>query len=169
MMTEDPMTKPAALDRVRVASPCKADWNQMTGDDKVRHCAQCRLNVYNLSGMSREEAESLIQAKEGKLCVRFFQRADGTVLTRDCPVGFARVQRRLAAIAAVALGVCATITAGLTKLFGEGAAPRPTPQVHVADPTPPDPKPIDPPFMGKMVMGEAIAPQQPPQQEKQAK
>jgi hypothetical protein len=42
------------------------------------------LNVYNLSEMSQESAEALIAETEGRLCVRFYQRADGTVLTRDC-------------------------------------------------------------------------------------
>jgi hypothetical protein len=51
--------------------------------------------VYNLSGMSRVEAESLIQSKEGSLCVRFFQRADGTIITDDCPVGLRVVRRPL--------------------------------------------------------------------------
>ena len=45
--------------------------------------------------MSRKDAEALIQAKEGKLCVRFFKRADGTVLTNNCPVGLRAIRRRL--------------------------------------------------------------------------
>ena len=60
----------------------------MTGGARSRHCAQCRLNVFNLSGLSRVEAEALLVAKEGKVCVRYFRRPDGTVLTRDCEGGF---------------------------------------------------------------------------------
>ena len=41
------------LDRVRVASPCDADWNEMTGDAHRRHCAQCDLHVYDLSALTR--------------------------------------------------------------------------------------------------------------------
>src|SRR5689334_15547988 len=82
------------LDSVAVASPCAADWNQMRGDDRVRFCGQCQLHVYNLSDMSRREAETLINTHEGRLCGRFFRRADGTVLTRDCPVGVRAVRRR---------------------------------------------------------------------------
>ena len=33
------MTKLPLLARIRVATPCTADWNAMTGDDRVRHCA----------------------------------------------------------------------------------------------------------------------------------
>src|SRR5437867_3160947 len=76
-----------SLDNIRVAKPCPASWNDMEGDDRVRFCAHCRLNVYNLSGMSRRDAGDLIQLVEGRLCVRFFRRKDGTVLTDDCPVG----------------------------------------------------------------------------------
>jgi len=74
------------LARVRVASPCKADWDEMIGTDRVRFCGQCSLNVYNLSAMTRDEAESVIAANEGKLCVRFYRRKDGSILTQDCPV-----------------------------------------------------------------------------------
>lgn len=82
------------LDTLSVASPCHADWNQMSGTEQVRFCGDCKLNVYNLSGMTRTDAESLILEKEGKLCVRFFRRADGTILTRDCPVGIQALHRR---------------------------------------------------------------------------
>ena len=83
------------LKHVRVASPCKVDWDQMLGSDRVRFCGQCSLNVYNLSAMTRDEAESLIAANEGRLCVRFYRRGDGSILTQDCPVGLRAVQARI--------------------------------------------------------------------------
>ncbi|HKS17205.1 MAG TPA: hypothetical protein VJU16_07820 [Planctomycetota bacterium] len=58
----------------------------MTGDDRVRYCSDCKLNVYNFSGMTRREVSELIQLEEGRLCVRFYRRKDGTLVTRDCPV-----------------------------------------------------------------------------------
>lgn len=91
------------LGQIQIASPCKADWDSMTGDEKARFCGQCSKNVYNLSEMSKGEAEKLILEKEGKLCVRFYRRADGTVLTEDCPVGLRTLRngyRKLSAIAA---------------------------------------------------------------------
>lgn len=81
------------LEAVKIATPCRADWNRMQGSDNVRFCQTCTKNVYNLSDMTREQAEALILEKEGNLCVRFYQRADGTVLTHDCPVG-SKVARR---------------------------------------------------------------------------
>ena len=80
------------LDSVRVASPCRADWDAMTGNNQVRHCGSCAKNVYNLSEMTRAQAESVILEHEGHLCVRFYQREDGTVLTQDCPVGMAKLR-----------------------------------------------------------------------------
>ncbi|MCG3130136.1 MAG: hypothetical protein FLDDKLPJ_00884 [Phycisphaerae bacterium] len=83
------------LSNLRVASPCPASWANMTGDDRSRFCGQCNLHVYNLSDMTRDEAESLLRQREGRLCVRYYQRADGTILTRDCPVGLRTVRQRL--------------------------------------------------------------------------
>jgi hypothetical protein len=82
------------LNHVRIASPCSANWDDMFGNDRVRFCGQCKLNVYNLSGMSREEAENLITNAEDRLCVRFYRRLDGTVITENCPVGWAKVKQR---------------------------------------------------------------------------
>jgi hypothetical protein len=87
------------LDHVRIAAPCSADWEQMVGNDRVRFCGQCNLNVYNLSHLSRREAESLISSSEGRLCARFYRRADGSILTKNCPVGLRAIRRRLSRVA----------------------------------------------------------------------
>jgi hypothetical protein len=100
------------LENVRIASPCQVSWDEMQGDERQRFCSHCRLNVYNLSAMSRNEAEAFVQQREGRTCVRFFQRADGTVITGDCPLGLRAVKQRLMRMLA---GV-ATILAGL--VFG---------------------------------------------------
>ncbi len=75
------------LNTIRVASPCPANWEEMSGDERSRYCGQCELNVYNLSDMTRDEAEGFLSEKEGRVCVRYFQREDGTIITKDCPVG----------------------------------------------------------------------------------
>lgn len=92
------------LPNIRVAAPCTADWNAMQGDERVRECAKCAKRVFNLSNMTRDEAEALIVAKEGRLCVRYFQRRDGTIILKDCEVGVSgRRKRRLIAAGAAAL------------------------------------------------------------------
>lgn len=73
------------LDNIHVANPCPADWNKMTGDDRIRHCSDCEQNVFNLTDLTTKEALRLIRDTQGRLCVRFYRRADGTILTRDCP------------------------------------------------------------------------------------
>ncbi len=82
------------LNNLKVASPCSQDWDAMVGDNRKRYCGECKLNVFNLSGMSKIEAENLIMNAEGRLCVRFYKRADGSVITEDCPVGWAKVKQR---------------------------------------------------------------------------
>ena len=67
----------------------------MEGDDQARFCRTCRKNVYNLSEMTEGEAQALVNRLEGRLCVRFYTRADGTLLTQDCPVGLRAVRRKL--------------------------------------------------------------------------
>jgi len=84
------------INRLRIATPCPISWDQMTGDNRVRFCDHCHLSVYNISELTRIEAERLIASTEGRLCARLFQRADGTVLTKDCPVGLRALRRRVA-------------------------------------------------------------------------
>lgn len=97
------MTKQAdSLDRLRIATPCSIGWEKMKGTEQVRFCEQCQLNVYNISGMTRKQAVALITQTEGRICARFYRRADGTILTRDCPVGLRARGRRMARIAGAA-------------------------------------------------------------------
>lgn len=138
------------LKHLRVASPCPAAWSDMVGDDKVRFCNTCCLNVYNVSAMTADEAEELLSKASGRLCVRYYRRADGRVLTQDCPVGLARVRQKLAGklslAAAFALGV-------LLYPFKphRAATPERAPIYY-------EPKP-EPVVQGKVLMG-AIAPAQ---------
>src|SRR6266571_6756710 len=103
------------LNDVRVATPCPAEWDAMIGTERVRFCGQCQLNVYNLSSMSRRDAESLIVRTEGRLCVRFYRRKDGSIITQDCPVGLLALKRRAQrikrAVASSLLGFLAGIGA----------------------------------------------------------
>ncbi len=92
------------LDNVRVGTPCHESWDGMVGDERVRFCGGCMKNVYNLSAMSKREAEELIAAKEGDLCVRLYRRKDGTIISGDCPVGVRRQRVTKIAAAALAFG-----------------------------------------------------------------
>jgi len=127
------------LDQITVASPCHASWDDMTGDNRARFCGRCEKHVYNLSGMTRTRAEALVNQTEGKLCVRFYRRSDGTMLTQDCPVGLAALRRPLylvgglaAAFVFAALGV-ATTGAFVLVRFHDGGERMPGPIQTVMD------------------------------------
>lgn len=66
----------------------------MVGDDKVRYCTHCNQRVYNLTAMTRDEAERLIADRDGRMCLRYYRRPDGRIMTSDCPVGTKEVRNR---------------------------------------------------------------------------
>lgn len=110
------------LDRIKIASPCTADWRFMLGNNNVRYCGQCNKNVYNLSAMTRGEAETLIRRMEGRLCVRYYMRRDGTIINADCPVGLRAFKQRVSRIttAIFALLISCFANIGLLSLVGKG-------------------------------------------------
>jgi len=108
--------KTDSLDKLRVASPCPTNWESMQGDDKVRYCELCNLNVYNIAALSRREAANLITSTEGRLCARLYRRADGTVITKDCPVGLRAIRRKAARMTAAAFAALVTLA---TSAFGQ--------------------------------------------------
>lgn len=135
------------LPNIVVASPCPADWNAMTGDSRVRACGTCNKHVFNLSAMTRADAEALIREKHGDLCAQYWQRKDGTILLADCTVQGVRRSHALTALAA------ATALAG-TALLAHATHPHPqrlprphherppvTVQLRRAPPPPPAPAP----------------------------
>ncbi len=118
------------IDEMYVASPCDVPWSSMTGDSTVRHCGECKKNVYKLSLLTRVEANQIIQEHEGNLCLQLYRRFDGTVLTADCPKGLRmiRVQylksraRVLAAIAAI-VGIFGLSLNSCKSYMGVGPVP----------------------------------------------
>lgn len=100
------------LDRVRIASPCTMSWNEMKGDDRTRHCGACKLNVYNVAGLTKEEAQELLlkRASGERVCMRLTRRHDGTIITKDCPVGVSLARRaKLRAASMVASAVALSL------------------------------------------------------------
>ncbi len=104
------------VNKLRVASPCSVGWETMSSDERIRRCSSCELNVYNISKMTKTEVEDLIGNREGRVCIRLYKRADGTVLTKDCPVGFRVYQKRVARFAGATL---ATILGLFSVSFGQ--------------------------------------------------
>jgi hypothetical protein len=151
------------LEKLNIAAPCTADWNAMQGDDRVRFCGSCQKSVYNLSALSRGDAEQLIAKHEGPPpCVRLYKRRDGTVITNDCPVGVRR--RRFRRIVAASVGggllaagaMMARWRSGPCSMMTQGEMMPVAPQETVvamgaAAPLPPPP-PTAYPKMGKIAM-----------------
>jgi hypothetical protein len=137
------------LDDVRIATPCSASWDEMTGDERVRFCAHCQKYVFNLSAMPREEAEALLLARGDSICVRLFRRSDGTVMTADCPVGVGRRRRRIAAGAAVGGGLLAAgvalSAASRTTMGGIDAQRQPRATTQPEPPAQAEPEIVVPP------------------------
>ncbi len=113
------------LDDIHIASPCHTAWGDMTGDDRVRHCRECNLNVYNFGSMTEAEITALIRSTEGRLCARLYRRADGTLLTADCPTRQRRERHNLFLRAGLAVcSLCAVLL---------GCKPKPKmPPNHIA-------------------------------------
>jgi hypothetical protein len=108
------------LEGIRIAAPCEVSWDAMDGNGRVRECGDCKKQVFNLSAMSRADAEVLIRERVGDMCVRLYRREDGTVLTSDCPVG---VRRRLTTRALVSMATTALL--GAFAFLGLSARKRP--------------------------------------------
>jgi len=113
------------LDNLMIAAPCPVSWDDMSGDERVRHCAECKLNVYKIDEMSKKEVELLLStdaASAGKVCVQLYRRADGTILTKDCPKGLARIRefsQRIKRSVAVAFALLVSTGQALAQKSGE--------------------------------------------------
>lgn len=81
----------------------------MSGTDAVRHCGSCDSNVWNLSAMDDTAVEALLASGE-QACIRFYARADGTLVKTNCSTGPRRAPSAVTAGLAMSL---ATTTAFL--------------------------------------------------------
>ncbi len=100
------------LSSLQIAAPCNVSWDSMTGGDRIRHCEQCTKNVYNISDMTKHEANEFLQATAFKACVTFYQRSDGTILVDNCPVGLRKIRAQYRKIAAAA-GTIISLASGV--------------------------------------------------------
>lgn len=104
-----------SLDVITVANPCTVPWDSMAGNQEVRFCKHCRQHVFNLSEMNRADAEALVRRSEGHLCVRFYRRADGTVVTRNCQKAWRYTRRAIGFLLGAASALLLVV---YTNIFG---------------------------------------------------
>lgn len=67
----------------KIHRPCPVDWNQMSGDQKSRHCGICNKSVHNIANLSKKEAETLLCTPGKSVCIRIQQTPEGNFLTKS--------------------------------------------------------------------------------------
>jgi ankyrin repeat protein len=128
------MSEPVrSFDRMIIPAPCKADWDKMIGNDRVRFCEHCNLHVTNLSSLTRQAAIRLVARSQGRLCVRMVKRSDGSVLTKQMPKQLHQIARRVSRVAASAF----TATLSLATVAAQtGSASTSPPRENVVAESP---------------------------------
>jgi hypothetical protein len=99
------------LDNLYIASPCTVPWDSMQGDQRKRLCGGCSRNVFNVSDMTKPEAENFLRCNGSNECMVFYRRQDGTILTDDCPVALRKIRDRCKLIINCAAGLLAFVLA----------------------------------------------------------
>ena len=93
-----------------IAEPCSANWDDMQGDARSRHCAACSRDVHNLASMTAREIDALMAgaftAGAHAPCVRMAQFDDGSLLAAAEP----RVRSGYGAMAGVVMSALVTIS-----------------------------------------------------------
>lgn len=111
------------LDQLNISSPCTADWAQMSGDARKRHCAACNKFVYDFAQLSRQEVTAIVAARRGSLCARITRRADGSLLTYEPSPNLPLANRRTTPVAAAVMSALLGLSApGVAQTALPGAA-----------------------------------------------
>ncbi len=103
------------LDRLYTAAPCNVPWDDMTGTERVRDCSQCSRQVFNISDMTKADAEAFLKGNGDSQCLAYYRRKDGTIMTDDCPIGLRKIRNTLRGLRRAAGFLIST-------LFSVGAA-----------------------------------------------
>ncbi len=110
-----------------IPKPCKEDWNQMTGNEKRRHCEKCDTHVVDLTGLSSNEILSLREKHGGKLCGAFRLGRMGSSMVKPLALGSSIATLALAscnkAEPKVVGEVCASPVKEEPRVVGEICAP----------------------------------------------
>ena len=129
-----------------IEKPCAADWDEMRGDDKVRHCDECDREVYAISKMTELEAElRLLNAPDALPCIRYARDASGNVIHAADLVRSDYLANRPGTSARAFVMASALGSALVTRDAGAKppvvAAAEPTQCVPYEQPAPPPPAP----------------------------
>src|SRR5262249_45938028 len=89
----------------------------MTGTDQVRHCAECNRQVYDLSKMTRRQAEHLIIITQGRFCARITRGPNGDVVTQEEP-GLHLITKHASPVATAVVSAAITVGSAAPDLAG---------------------------------------------------
>jgi hypothetical protein len=103
------------LNNVTIPAPCTADWDSMVGNDQVRFCEHCTLDVHNLSLLTRNQAQRLVTRSKGRLCIRFHHDSTGRPITLPVAQKLHRIGRRVSRIAAGAFTATLSVTSAVAQ------------------------------------------------------
>jgi hypothetical protein len=103
----------------------------MFGDDRVRFCAHCRLDVHSLSEITPREALDLVLRSGGRLCLQIELDSRGVPRTRALAEPLYQIGRRASRLAAGAFGAALTLCSAAAARAQE-AGPEPARQVITA-------------------------------------
>jgi hypothetical protein len=129
LTTTERLPIPEKLENYKFATLCPSQWDAMSGSDQYRHCQECGLFVYEFATQNQSEAAKIVFQREGNDRPTFYKRGDGRFLTRDCPVGVGRRQKRI-------LGMVAAMVVGLGAVALMFLAPPPKPPEVMQQPEP---------------------------------
>lgn len=125
-------TKESLLDQICIASPCSVPWDSMTGDSTKRLCSGCSRNVFNVSDMTRNEAENFLEMNGFSHCMMLYRRPDGTIMTDNCPRVLRKMRDRCKMVARC-VASAAVFLFSLPAAWSQGTSTQPA-QKHVALP-----------------------------------
>lgn len=137
------MSTENSLRNITVASPCLVDWDQMTGDERIRFCDHCNLEVHNISELTYARAARLVARSKGRLCVRYYRDAEGTPIIRQTQSKLHQIGRRASRLAAGAFSATLSLSS---------AAAQPAASLHAnsnySEPAAPDEAPSNSSIVG---------------------
>lgn len=104
------MSAKRLLDQIQVQSPCTASWDSMVGNDQIRFCQHCNQTVHDISAITRKDVARLIAKSQGRLCVRYQRRPDGSFDTLKTAKTLHQISPRVARLAAGAFSAALSVT-----------------------------------------------------------
>ena len=124
-----PRHRPRPHEQLKVSEPCSAEWGSMSGGERVRFCAHCRIHVHNLSEVTPREALDLVLRSGGRLCLRIERDPSGVPRTRALTEPLYQITRRASRVAAGVFGAALTLCSAAAA---RAQTPEPEPAQQVA-------------------------------------